>query len=350
MILEVRSVHASQAVQFIHSSAQEYLFNKDGYAVPCTLHQERDNASIAFGCLRYLEIALLHPNLLATDDGCRSRDETIVDHLSKHYLLQYSLEYFRKHYRQSGDQQPLIYNELSQLIVRLRRQEQSYAFRLAYRWASRQDQSLDLATPNTNTENSETLKSDALLERLLIAAARKGHMKTFQALVLLSHDMSSDALAVAIESGRTEIVRYLLCFNKPEYTSIHCGAIYNWLKSPLSQGRTSLELAARSGNLQMTQLLLNYGADINAQGGTPEPVPRKDTAKCIHDNHGRTPLHLAAELGHRDIVELLLSRGADPNAYGRTVLSLAIKSGDETMVEKLLEYDLRDENHGGDLS
>ena len=44
------------------------------------------------------------------------------------------------------------------------------------------------------------------------------------------------------------------------------------------------------------------------------------------NNHGETPLHIAAREGHIDIAELLINKGADINAknnYGKTPFDCA---------------------------
>ena len=74
-------------------------------------------------------------------------------------------------------------------------------------------------------------------------------------------------------------------------------------------GATLLHCSATGGHVDVAELLLNAGADVNA-------VKR----------NGATALHLAAAHGHKDMVRLLLSRGADiasRNAAGRTPIQVA---------------------------
>jgi hypothetical protein len=75
--------------------------------------------------------------------------------------------------------------------------------------------------------------------------------------------------------------------------------------------RTALHAAAEHGNLEIVELLISRGADVNAAR------PAK--------NHA-TALMMAAGSGNLDIVGLLLDRGADPSATnhkGETALDLA---------------------------
>jgi ankyrin repeat protein len=77
-------------------------------------------------------------------------------------------------------------------------------------------------------------------------------------------------------------------------------------------GRTPLLAAAaeRGDPVQLAQLLISYGGEVNAK-----------------DNHGETPLHFACLAGNVAIAKLLISKGADLNAAdseGSTPLDKAI--------------------------
>lgn len=90
-------------------------------------------------------------------------------------------------------------------------------------------------------------------------------------------------------------------------------------------GKTPLHAAAARGHYQVTELLLDHGANVQAQ-----------------DEDGNTPLHLAAIGGHDDLVIVLLSRDADPtirNSDGNTPLHIASIGGHEDMLIQLLSRD-----------
>lgn len=91
-----------------------------------------------------------------------------------------------------------------------------------------------------------------------------------------------------------------------------------------NDGWTPLHLAAFFGHLELTQALLDRGADVNARST---------------NSMKNTPLHAAAAGGHIELMRLLLTRGADANASqegGWTALHSAAQSGNRDMVELLL--------------
>ena len=86
-------------------------------------------------------------------------------------------------------------------------------------------------------------------------------------------------------------------------------------------GEPLLQAAVRNKNQQMIKLLLDYGAQANAQN--------------YFDN---SSLHLAAELGELAIVQLLLEKGADrsiENMLGETALDLATETKQQAIIDAL---------------
>ncbi|XWS54076.1 hypothetical protein CRYUN_Cryun10bG0057900 [Craigia yunnanensis] len=88
-------------------------------------------------------------------------------------------------------------------------------------------------------------------------------------------------------------------------------------------GCTLLHLACEAADIGMLELLLQYGANINAT-----------------DSRGQTPLHRCILKGKAALAKLLLTRGADPQALnreGKTPLELAVESDfDDSEVFALL--------------
>ena len=114
-------------------------------------------------------------------------------------------------------------------------------------------------------------------------------------------------------------------------------------------GFTLLHLAARHGHLEVAELLLKLGADVNdCQISAEADVKPQDQEQAL------TPLHLAARHNHPGMVKLLLANGADVNAVTRyaeprgkkaknihngvTALKLAARCGFVDVVELLLKH------------
>lgn len=130
-------------------------------------------------------------------------------------------------------------------------------------------------------------------------------------------------------------------------------------------GLTLLGYAAHFGNAAAVQLLLDYGADIDAVSHSRVSYIPSNTAlhaviagernmdvikrllnhhaqTHIFDSNGHTCLHTAAS--HDDnleLIALLIEHGADVNAQteeGDTALSLAVKQGNHNVAELLRQH------------
>lgn len=119
---------------------------------------------------------------------------------------------------------------------------------------------------------------------------------------------------------------------------------------------TPLSAAAKLGNLEIANLLLNAGSDINfhdvyvqsplmaaAQEGHLDVVKflaeKGADVDAVSDNHG-TALHCAAKGGHLEIVSYLLDQGANINAYiyrEGTPLNSAAKNGHREVLALLID-------------
>ncbi len=95
-------------------------------------------------------------------------------------------------------------------------------------------------------------------------------------------------------------------------------------------GMTALHWAARNGDVDLVQMLVYAGANVQA------------TTRL----GGYTPLHMAAKDGRAAVVEALLKAGADPKtptSSGATALMLAAAAGNTDALTALL-------NHGADVN
>jgi uncharacterized protein len=113
-------------------------------------------------------------------------------------------------------------------------------------------------------------------------------------------------------------------------------------------GLSALHFAAFSGNADLTQLLLDSGAQIDARArnsfrNTPLQIAllagneattrlllERGADPLVRQERGFAPIHQAALLGRRDLLELLLEHGADINSRGddgRNAITEALRGG-----------------------
>jgi len=98
------------------------------------------------------------------------------------------------------------------------------------------------------------------------------------------------------------------------------------VKAVLENGMTALHVAAIFGHIEIVELLIANGADVNA----------------TDNKFGATSLYGAAGAGQKDIAELLISNGAIVNAKiprGDTALHAAIMGGHKEVIELLITND-----------
>lgn len=120
-------------------------------------------------------------------------------------------------------------------------------------------------------------------------------------------------------------------------------------------GTTLLMIAARNGNLDLLQTLLNNRASVNRRNQFGDTAlllaalnARFDAAKLLMEKgaevnpSGWTPLHYAVFGGNPEILGLLIARGAKLDARapnGQTALMVAVKLGKLNLVKMLIDAD-----------
>jgi ankyrin repeat protein len=148
-----------------------------------------------------------------------------------------------------------------------------------------------------------------------------------------SHSIMNDifgsaALEASTLLGDFELVKTLLgCGISPDtpLTDSH----NSWHTEP--RRHTALQMAAGQGNIKIFDLLLSYGADINASADAHGAY-----------EHGSTALQAAVRGSHMQLVQILLDRGANINApasrWGATAIVAAAQGGHSEMVQLFLDY------------
>ena len=166
-----------------------------------------------------------------------------------------------------------------------------------------------------------------------------------------SYSVSASSIIKAVELGRVEEVRAQLSTG-----TVSIDYTFNY-------GQTLLHLAAAYPNGAMIELLLGYGAKLDALDAsnlTPLHIAamynQLGVLQLMHDNlghdaflvkvhdvtnvNGVTPLHAAAAMGAADAVVYLLENGAaidQQDIKGNTALSLAVQRNGADALVPLLE-------------
>jgi uncharacterized protein len=159
------------------------------------------------------------------------------------------------------------------------------------------------ADPNTKAAGGETA---------LMTAARTGNVETVSALI----SQGADVNAKETERGQTALMWAA--------AEGHEGAVEALLKAGAdlhartNSGFTPMLLAVRAGRIGAVRAFLNAGADVNE---TIQPVAGKKKIGYVYAREkvpraGTSALEMAVANAHYELANVLLDAGADPNADG----------------------------------
>ncbi|KAK5705656.1 hypothetical protein LTR17_021480 [Elasticomyces elasticus] len=186
------------------------------------------------------------------------------------------------------------------------------------------------------------------------------HIRIGRRIFADDYEELTSSLHLVAQLGLTGLMQLLVVGMGKEYV--------NAKNDAGTQGLTALHIAAKEGNEKMVGILLEWGADINTQGGNDRSplqaassyghaaVVRRlldhDAAVNAQDGSHGNALYAAATFGHEVVVRLLLEHGADVDAsygYWNAPLYSAACYGYEGVVQLLLEHganaNIRDREH-----
>ncbi|THV01798.1 ankyrin [Dendrothele bispora CBS 962.96] len=188
----------------------------------------------------------------------------------------------------------------------------------------------------------------------IIAASKSQSVEVFQAMIDSGWNINQsaghtgDALSHAVAADRTMLTKWLLehganpneNYRSETWTCLDLGVIH---ASPQTvelllehgankQNANSLILASFYGRIDMIDLLLDHGVDI-------DEIPDNDLTHDSQREKGLgNALHIGAREGREDVVRCLLRRGADKaitDSLHRTATDLAKMNGHGAVVELL---------------
>jgi len=196
-----------------------------------------------------------------------------------------------------------------------------------------------LVKNGANIDEQEEITSHNIARRnALMRAIENNYIKVVELLINNGANLSvSDALGdtplmLAIHDNNVEIVKLLLekiIKNREKIKDKNQIEQYNnkYLNTRNHFGKTALMLAALQNNIEIMDLLIKSGADINAEGGdynktaliyaaeegkvaAVEFLIRNGAFLYHKDDNYKTALDYAAENGHTEIVKLLIKNRA----------------------------------------
>ncbi|CAG8218240.1 unnamed protein product [Penicillium olsonii] len=273
-LIEIRD----EFVRLLHLSVREYLLLPGGAGPPFHVSKERGDQEISSCCIRYLCLIACQPQSKAIANWENQDYNEFVGWLSGFPLLLYVLHYVLPSLRFAYDS--TISTDISVLCQLLGENHASRSLLGHWLRTLPQFEHLDLRPANDCPQ---------FQYRCLVSAVRRSDLTVTEVILYLNEDIlrgDFEVLQTAITIGYPGMVEMLL----------NSGA------DPNAQGGrygNALQLASFYGYADVVERILNAGADVNAQGG------------CFGD-----ALQAASIAGHEHVAQILLNAGADPNAGG----------------------------------
>lgn len=162
--------------------------------------------------------------------------------------------------------------------------------------------------------------------RAFVAAARVGNPQVFPVLIKAGISLDQVRTRALFEAAGEHAVGPDQQFGETVKSLIALGTDVN---ARDSEGRTPLLLAAHNGHLAVAKVLVDGGADINAECNCPN----------VEEEPRWSPLVAAIRKDRKEIVDFLLAKNAEVNrksGAGDTPLIAAAGQANVEMVQKLL--------------
>ncbi|KAI3587249.1 hypothetical protein IWW34DRAFT_839505 [Fusarium oxysporum f. sp. albedinis] len=329
---------ASETIQLVHYTAQDYFLDRKGQWFP------HGQSYLAKQCINYLSLQKFQDKLPDTTDLVRLWTDDPLDRIA---LFEYAARNWGHHVRNTEDipkaTPPDGDAEVSRTTISVSEVDQAVLNFLRCKDKISRALSIQLHI----TQDRDLVEEDFEVNAL--------HMAAFSGLdrvippVLTGVEINSQdgdgrtALGWASKAGWITTVHLLLSLN----SDVDALDFY---------GHTPLFEATRPNHFEIANVLIERGADINVvafngntalhyaaesnRGKIAHLLLNKGAKFDISNKFGQVPINIAVWNGSRSVYERLFKMGVNPRSCGvdgRTILMEAAGANDEVLVEELLK-------------